>query len=126
MNYYGWCTEEVISLIYTFVCTISRDDLDTFIQQHGFSTVISMAWCTHMTTFSVPQIEYPLGGRSKKGLLPVDSWYGTSIVTSDYTIMTSRQIIVLPRKPATGSIHDYLFCFGPLVGILFEVLSIVW
>ncbi len=34
-------------------------------------------------------------------------------------------IIVLPRKLATGSIHDYLFCNCPLVDILFEVLRIV-
>ncbi len=33
--------------------------------------------------------------------------------------------IVLPKKLATGSIHDYLFCYCPLVGILFEVLRIV-
>ncbi len=54
---------------------------------------------------------------------------------SDCTIVTSRQhlyqtivqvdkTIVLPRKLATGSIHDYLFCYCPLVGILFEVLRI--
>ncbi len=35
------------------------------------------------------------------------------------------QTIVLPRTLATGSIHDYLFCYCPLVGILFEVLRIV-
>ncbi len=34
------------------------------------------------------------------------------------------QTILLPRKLATGSIHDYLFCYCPLVGILFEVLRI--
>ncbi len=34
------------------------------------------------------------------------------------------QTIVLPRKHATGSIHDYLFCYYPLVGIVFEVLRI--
>ncbi len=31
------------------------------------------------------------------------------------------QIIVLPRKLATGSIHNYNFWYCPLVGILFEV-----
>ncbi len=35
------------------------------------------------------------------------------------------QSIVLPRKLATGSIHDYLFCYCPLVGILFELLTIM-
>ncbi len=34
------------------------------------------------------------------------------------------QTIVLERKLATGSIHDYLFCYCPLVGILFKVLRI--
>ncbi len=34
------------------------------------------------------------------------------------------QTIVLTRKLATGSIHDYLFCYCPLVGILFDVLRI--
>ncbi len=57
-------------------------------------------------------------------------------MTSDYTIVTSEQYlyqtivqfdktIVLPRKLAIGNIHDYLFCYCPLVGILFEVLRIV-
>ncbi len=32
--------------------------------------------------------------------------------------------IVLPLNLATGSIHDYLFCYCPLVDILFEVLRI--
>ncbi len=35
------------------------------------------------------------------------------------------QTIVLPRKLATGGIHDYFFCYCPLVGILFEVLRII-
>ncbi len=34
------------------------------------------------------------------------------------------QTIILPRKLITGSIHDYLLCYCPLVGILFEVLRI--
>ncbi len=52
---------------------------------------------------------------------------------SDCTIVTSEQYlyqaivqldktIVLVRKLATGNIHDHLFCYCPLVGILFEVL----
>ncbi len=75
-------------------------------------------------------------------ILPVDSCHGTTIVMSDCTIVTSGhhgsirthhlyqiivqfdKIIVLPKKRATGSIHDYLFCYSPLVGILFEVLRI--
>ncbi len=53
-------------------------------------------------------------------------------MTSDFTIVTSGQYlyqtivqfdntIALHRKPATWSIHNYLFCY-PLVGILFKVL----
>ncbi len=73
--------------------------------------------------FSVPQIEYPLGGQQQKGIsciLPVDSWHGTSIVIS-YLLLWQQVTIVLPRKLAIGSIHDYLF-----VGILFEVLRFIW
>ncbi len=36
------------------------------------------------------------------------------------------QTIILPRKLITGSIHDYILCYCPLVGILFEVLRIVF
>ncbi len=57
-------------------------------------------------------------------------------MTSDCTIVTSEQhlyqtiiqfdeTIVLPRKLATGNIHDYLFGTAPIVGILFEILRIV-
>ncbi len=35
-----------------------------------------------------------------------------------------HQTKILPRKRTTGSIHDYLFCYCPLLGILFEVLRI--
>ncbi len=51
-------------------------------------------------------------------------------MTSDCTIVTPshkgsvRRTIVLPGKLAIGSIHDYLYCYCPLVGILFEVLRI--
>ncbi len=49
------------------------------------------------------------------------------IISEQYlyqTIVQFDKTIVLPRKRATGSIHDYLFCYCPLVGILFEVLRI--
>ncbi len=36
---------------------------------------------------SVPQIEYPLGGSSKKGILPVASFMGNIIVLSNCTIV---------------------------------------
>ncbi len=39
-------------------------------------------------------------------------------------IVQFDKTIVLLRKLATESIHDYLFCYCPLVGILFEVLRI--
>ncbi len=52
-----------------------------------------------------------------------------TIVTSEQylyqTIVQFDETIVLPRKHATGNIHDYLFWYCPLVGILFEVLRIV-
>ncbi len=65
-----------------------------------------------------------------------DCCYGTTIVTSDCTIVTSEQhlyqtivqfdkTIELPRKFAIGSKHNYLYCYCPLVGILFEVLTIL-
>ncbi len=49
------------------------------------------------------------------------------MVASEHLYQTTVQFdktIVLPRKLLTGSIHDYLFCYCPLVGILFEVLRI--
>ncbi len=36
------------------------------------------------------------------------------------------QTIALPRNLATGSTHDYLFCYCPLEGVLFEVLRIAY
>ncbi len=42
------------------------------------------------------------------------------------TIVHFDKSIVLHRKFATGSIHDYLFCYCPLEGILFDVLRIVF
>ncbi len=73
----------------------------------------------------------------------VDSCHGTAIVTSsdcaivtssDCTIVTSGHrgstrttfsYSITQKKLATGSIHDYRFCYCPLVCILFEVLRIV-
>ncbi len=40
------------------------------------------------------------------------------------TIVQFDKTIVLHRKLATGSIHDYLLYYCPLVGIVFEVLRI--
>ncbi len=42
----------------------------------------------------------------------------------DATIIQSDVTIVVPWQLLTGSIHDYLFCYCPLVDILFEVLRI--
>ncbi len=50
-------------------------------------------------------------------------------MTSGHMVASEQhlyQTIVLPRKLATGIIHDYLFCYYLLVGILFEVLRIGW
>ncbi len=44
---------------------------------------------------------------------------------SDVTIVQSDIKIVVPWQLSTGSKHDYLFCYCPLLGILFEVLRIV-
>ncbi len=93
--------------------------------------------CQVCFRFSVPQIEYPLGGSSKRGshvyfLLIVSMvlllwcqivllWHQVIMVASEQHLY---QTIVLPRKLATGRIHDYLFCYCTLVGILFEVLRI--
>ncbi len=71
--------------------------------------------------FSVPQIEYPLGGSSKKGshvyfLLQV-FWvillFDINVVlilpwSPDVTIVLS-DITVVPWQLSTGSKHDYLF-----------------
>ncbi len=40
----------------------------------------------------------------------------------DVTIVQSDITIVVPWQLSTGRLHDYLFCYCPLVGILFEVL----
>ncbi len=82
--------------------------------------------------FSVPQIEYPLGGSSNKGnhvyfflqdfwvillfcqivlfdinvVLMLEWWLGVTIVQSDITI-------VAPWQLSTGSIHDYCFATAP-------------
>ncbi len=56
-------------------------------------------------------------------------WHQVTMVASQqhwYQILVQfDKTIVLPRKLATGSKDDYLFCYcRPLVGILFEVLKI--
>ncbi len=88
---------------------------------------------TFVTQFSVPQIEYPLGGSSKKGshiyfLLIVAMvlllwhqivllWHQVTMIdsirTTYQTIVQFDKIKVLPRKHATGSMHDYLFFYCP-------------
>ncbi len=98
----------------------------------------------HNRQLSVPQIEFPLGGSSKKGshvyfllhilwvilfcqivllfyinVLMLPWWPDVILVQSDITI-------VVPWQLTTGIIHDYLFCNCPLVGILFEALRIYW
>ncbi len=88
--------------------------------------------------FSVPQIEYQLGAVAKKGshvyfLLQV-FWvillFDMKVVLilqwwPDVTIVQSDVTIVVPWQLSTGSIHDYLFYYCPLVCVLFEVLKIV-
>ncbi len=97
------------------------------------------SWFSPMLSckFSVSQIGYPLGGSSKKGshvyfLLQV-FWvillFDINVVLMlpcwpDVTIVQSDATIVVPWQLSTGSKHNYLFCYCPLVGILFEVLRI--
>ncbi len=103
--------------------------------KHGLPVFCHNAWVGMQ--FSVPQIEYPPEGSSKKGshvyfLLIVAMvlllWHQIVLLWHHVTMVASEQNlyqpIILPRKLATGSIHDYLFCYCPLVGILFEVLRI--
>ncbi len=96
-----------------------------------------MYWTVHIIIrqFSVPQIEYPLGGSSKKGshvyfLLQV-FWILFDINVDlvlpwwpDVTIVQSDVTIVVPWQLSKWSIHDNLFCYCPLVGILFKILRI--
>ncbi len=48
-------------------------------------------------------------------------WHQVTMVALEQHLY---QTIVLPRKRATGSIHDYLFCYCPILSILFGVLRI--
>ncbi len=86
----------------------------------------------------VHQVEYPLGGSSIKYIYTSYwqlTWYWYSMYCDvrlyylwhQVTIEASRQhlyqtivqfdkTIVLPKQFAIGSIHDYLFCYCPLVG----------
>ncbi len=94
-------------------------------------------WSCNCVQFSLPQIVCSLGGSSKIGshdyfLLIVAMvlllWRQIVLLWHQVTMVASEQhlyqTIVLPRKFATGSIHDYLFCYCPLVVILFVVLKI--
>ncbi len=92
--------------------------------------------------FSVPQIEYLLVDSSIKGshvyFLYQVFWvilmfcsivvlFDINVVLMcpwgpDIRIVQSDITIVVPWQLSTGSKHDYLFCYCPLVGILFEVL----
>ncbi len=81
--------------------------------------------------FAVPQTEYPLGGSSDKNshvyflliiaMLLLLLHHVTMVGSIRRTVISNNSIT---QKSATGSIHDYLFCYCPLVGILFEVLRI--
>ncbi len=94
--------------------------------------------------FSIPQIQYPIGGSSKRCIhvyvllivamvlllwcQNVPLWHQVTMVASEqylYQIIVQfDKTIILHRKLATGSIYDYIFCHCPLVGILLEVLRI--
>ncbi len=83
---------------------------------HGFTTFYISS------EFSVPQVEYPLGGSRKKGshvyfllivAMVLQLWHQIVLLSHQVTMIASEQhlyqTIVLPRKLATGSIHDYFF-----------------
>ncbi len=121
------------------ICTLKQHSMSTC-RQNKHTQTPSGSWKCYLKLweFSLPQIEYPLGGSSKKGshvyfLLIVAIvlllWHQILLLWHQVTMVVSEQHlyqrIVLPRKHATGSIHDYLFCYYPLVGILFEVLRII-
>ncbi len=85
----------------------------------------------------VPQIKYPLGGSSKKGshvnfllyIFWVIPLFDINVVLllpwwPDFTIVQSDVTMVVPWQLSTGSKHNHLFCYCPLVGILFKVLRI--
>ncbi len=87
--------------------------------------------------FLVPQIEVPLGAVAKRWscILPVACFLSNTIDLSnctivrdkrcsDVTIVQSDVTIVVPWQQSTGSKHYYIFCYCPLVGILFEVVRI--
>ncbi len=84
--------------------------------------------------FSLPQIEYSLGGSSEKGshILPVASFLDNTIVWSNCTIVWYKcfsdatmvtwchnstiwchNSSTMETQPSTGSIHDYLFATAP-------------
>ncbi len=125
---YGWtCEYTIVKCIFVWLI------------MQIYNCKVQTCMATHENIqFSVPQIEYPLWGISKKGshvyfLLIVVMvlllccqivllWHQVNMVASEQHLY---QTIVLPRKLVTGSIHDYLFCYCPLVGILFKVLRII-
>ncbi len=83
--------------------------------------------------FSVPQIEYQLGRSIKKSshvyfLLQV--FWVILLLDINVVLMlpwcpdVTIVIILVPWQLSTGSKHDYLFCYCPLVGILLQVLRI--
>ncbi len=83
--------------------------------------------------FLVPQIEYSLGGSSIKGshvyfMLILLRYQVTKVASEQHLYQTIVQFdknnSFAHRKLATWSTHDYLFCYCPLVSILFEVLRI--
>ncbi len=101
----------------------------TFLEGVKFSVVFMY--------FSVPQIEYPLGGSSKNGshvcVLLQDFWvillFDINVVLllpwwPNVTKIQSDVTVLVPWQLPTGSIHDYLYCYCLLVGIVFEVMII--
>ncbi len=97
--------------------------------------IVSMQ-LSRLNEFSLPQIVCSLGGSSKIGshvyflLMVLLLWRQIVLLWHQVTMVASEQhlyqTIILPTKLITGSIHVYLLCYCPLVGILFEVLRFRW
>ncbi len=120
-----------------FLWHAGRNPTSIYFPSVTVSSGVMILWFKSMIEFLVPQIEYPLGGSSKKCshvyfLLLVAMvlllWRQIVLLWHQVTVVASEQhlyqTIVLPTKLATGNIHDFLFCYCSLVGILFEVLRI--
>ncbi len=128
--------------LHTIPVSKNKEGGTCIVKQRMFNCQFNVSFTNIFTLssleFTVPRIGYPLGGISKNGshvyvllqvfrvillfeinvVLMLPWWTGVTIVQCDITI-------VIPWQLSTGSIQYYLFCYCPLVGILFEILRVV-